>query len=123
MLSELQLAAMRAQVTASFDQVATLQRATLTPDGNGGMRAATTTVATGVRCRIGQPASANERAIAEKMQLPAVHVLTFAYDTDVRVGDVIVIGSRQFVAQQVFGPRSYPVHLRVACLEPAAGAA
>jgi SPP1 family predicted phage head-tail adaptor len=117
MLSEDQLTAMRALAATTFDQTATVQRPTRAPDGAGGLSETLATVATDVGCRIGQPATANERLIAEQLQLPVTHVLTFAHDADVRVGDVLVIGSRRFTVQQVLGPRAYPVHLRVVCLE------
>jgi hypothetical protein len=91
---------------------ATVSRPTETIDRYGVARHAYTTVAADVPCRVA-PAETRYDQTPERIRLAGDVTLVFLRDADVRVGDIVAIGGRQFRVTSVTEPVSLGIVLKV----------
>jgi len=86
-------------------QTCTITRPTPTPDGQGGWSESTSTVATGVACRLAVTGSGLRdtglRVSAERMVGLAAYDLKIPHDTDLAVGDLVTVDGETFRVEEV----------------------
>jgi hypothetical protein len=74
---------------------AAIQRASETVDRSGGAQRAYTTIATEVPCRVA-PVTAGYTPSLEQVRVRGSVSLVFPRDLDIQVGDIILLGERQY---------------------------
>jgi head-tail adaptor len=117
-VSSAELAAMRADLTASLPDTAVIQRRTLTPDGMGGQTEAWATVAT-VACRVAPTANMPEEFTnGGRLVSTSWWRVTFPAGTDVRAADRVLALGRTFEVV-AGGARSRELSRRVFAAEVA----
>lgn len=106
---------MRATLTRSLPDTATIQRRTRVSDDQGGQSDTWATASTNVPCRLSPMASVaeSERILGAREGSQARWLATFPSGTDVGSSDRVVVGSRTFEVTQVFAPRSWELGRRV----------
>lgn len=96
---------------------AQINRASITPDGNGNNIKAWNSVASGVTCRL-VTMSAHEVAAHSTLEVRMSHDVQFTGYQDVRKEDHILIGTRVFIIQDVLPTDQFGGKFTVAqCLE------
>lgn len=117
MLTESEIATMRAQQTAALPTVCMILRRTDTIDSGGGTVATWTPIApVPGRLSSGLQPSAR-RIVGDKVAETATHTLTMPADADVRSGDRIAVGDRVFGVLMVISVESWQTALRLAVQE------
>ena len=113
MLSNVDLATMRATLEQSLPDTAAIQRRTLIPDGTLGFTETWTTVAT-VPCRVA-PARNDEidAAGVARTGRAQVWAIVLPANTDVLRADRVQVGSLSIEVVAVLGPRSYELGRRI----------
>lgn len=105
------LAAIRAAVTAALDLTCEIQRATVTADAWGSQQETFTTIAT-TQCNLAKPTAQISQQYAARLANLQAWTARFAYGTDVREGDVVVVNGQSLTVQALLTPISYPVDVR-----------
>lgn len=111
LLSDAQLAGMRATVAASLDLPCQIQRAVTTDDAWGSQQTTSTTVSNTL-CNLAKPTAQISQQYAARLANQQAWVARFAYGTDVREGDVVVVNSQSLTVQALLTPISYSVSVR-----------
>lgn len=119
MLTDQELAGMRATELASLPDLCDVMRSTRQADGKGGQTTVWAAVTEDLLCRLSPNAqgAGNESVIGAKLTAESDWVLTLAWDQLPTVKDRIRMGSRTFEIKGVAGPRSYQICLRVGLTE------
>lgn len=104
MLTATELADMRAVQTLTFDQVATVTRRVLTPDGTGGQTASNTT--SSLPCRVAPASGAQRSMLGAQYAESQAWKVTFAAGVDVRMTDRIAVAGHNFEVVAVLGTES-----------------
>lgn len=115
LLSDADIASMRATLERTLPDSAVIKRDTQVPDGAGGYTVTTATVAT-VACRVSM-ASGRELDVAGRLSAVGTWTVTLPALTDVKAADRIEIGSRVLEVTLPLRPRSWELSRRVFCTE------
>lgn len=103
LLSDAEMAAIRATAQSSFDLTATQQRVS---DDGWGTVVGPTTIATWP-CRLGTPTGPLLTMLAAQIGAVSVWVVTCSNDVDLKVGDLLLIGSDTLRVNSILEPTSY----------------
>lgn len=117
MLTDDELAAMRATVNAALPDSGTIWRMpTQTKDGAGGYLAGTLMAAGTVACRVAPAGGPSEELLVTQMRLQGVqpYAITMPAGTDIRSTDQFTSGGVTYEVQGALSPRSEQVSTRVA---------
>lgn len=119
LLGAAEMAGMRADARAALPDTGVVWRPTPASDGRGGTALTWAAVASVVPCRLapGIGQASGEGLTASKLGADANWVVTMPYDTDVRLTDRIVIGTRTVEVTFITAERSEHVSLRISCRE------
>lgn len=111
LLSDAELAAMRALVTTTLDLSCVIQRTTTGKDQWGGQSiASTSSVAT--MCSLAKPTAQLSQQYAARLANQQAWVARFTDGTDIREGDVVLVSGQALTVQAVLTPNSYSVSTR-----------
>lgn len=120
MLSDGEMAAMRATLIESFPDTCDVIRAALVRDDQGGATATYAPVESGVPCRVAPAGlTPDEREMAARLGGAVTWTLTVPVDTDISAADRVDVAGRVFEVAGVLGPRSWEVARRVTLVEVA----
>ena len=101
-ITDTELAAARADLATMLPDLCTIQRAVDTSDGGGGQSTTWPDLAADVPCRltpaIAARAGAGTALAGERLNDTATHIVTFAADTDVQIGDRITVDTTAYEA-------------------------
>ncbi len=112
MLSEDEIAAMRATATASLPETIEVQRATRAADGAGGSTVSWQAVAT-YPARLAPAGGEEEREFAGRVAGRSLWRITLPAKADVRLDDRVAVGGRTF---EVLGVRARSFEVCRVCL-------
>ena len=115
LLSDAEIADMRATVNRTLPDSATIEHDTQVSDSAGGYTVTTATTGP-FACRVAT-ASGSEEVIAGRLDAVGSWTITLPALTEVAATDRIVIGSRRFEVILPLRPRSWELSRRVACQE------
>lgn len=116
MLSNEQLAAMKAVQDSNLPETAYIQALTKTSDGEGGFTEAWNTVTT-TTARIGEPKGEFEREIAGKIAVGMAYVITLPSETVLDLANQIQINSKNYKVHWTNKEKSHKTALRVIVTE------
>jgi len=115
-LSDEQLAAMKAVQDSNLPETAYIQSLTKTSDGEGGFTEAWTTITT-TTARIGEPKGELEREIAGKIGVGMVYVITLPSETVLDLANQIQISSVNYKVHWTNKNKSHKTALRAVVTE------
>lgn len=111
LLSDAELAVMRALVTITLDLSCVIQRTTASKDAWGGL-SATTPTSTATMCSLAKPSAQLSQQYAARLANQQAWVARFTDGTDIREGDVVLVSGQALTVQAVLTPNSYSVSTR-----------
>lgn len=111
-LTAADLAYMRTVQGQHLPTLATIQDISVTTDELGGQNETWTTRATGVRCRLGLPSSGEPTIVTDRVDTSPRVVITFAWGTDVRPRDRVIIGSTVYTVLSIDGDHDWGTAIR-----------
>lgn len=115
-ISEDEIARMRVDLGDTLPEMCTIIRKVYSSDEAGGQNETRSTIGN-FSCRIGIAENNPQyRAIAGQLESLMVYVLTLPAETDVRAGDEVLIGQRNFAVKGVI-QQSYEIARRCVCVE------
>ena len=118
MLTDAELASMRAMQALTFDQVATVTRRSYVEDGMGGQVESSTTAT--LPCRVAPPLQSNQaqqRVLGGQLYEGFPWRVTFAAGADVQVTDAISAAGHNFEVTAVLGSESRETARVVLCTD------
>jgi SPP1 family predicted phage head-tail adaptor len=116
MLTDLQLAEMRATVNDALPDTCLVQRRTIVNDGGGGQTETWADHAT-VACRIAPVGGGEGRVAGGRVEDETTHVVTMPAGTDVTEADRLVISSRTYEVTLVHERGAWELSKRVEAKE------
>lgn len=114
-LTDAELASMRAVLNTSLPGTAVLERFTASSDGQGGQTETWTHAGT-IACRIG-PLPGSEVTVADRLSTHSVVQATFAAQTDIGTKDRITESGVTYEVVDIDSPRSYEIATRATLVE------
>ena len=117
MLTDTQLAAMRATAGQALPDTCTIQRKTSVSDGGGGTTETWGDHATGVACRVAPVGGGETGTAGDRIRDETTHVITVPAGTDVTEADRLVVGGQTYEATAVRRRGAWEITRRVECRE------
>lgn len=113
-LSAHQIAGMRTLANRYMPDTCTIQRATVTQDGMGGISETWADLAANVACRMDEPkASAQEAAVNMEVGAVVTRIMHLKYDQDITIKDRVVYGGLTYEVAEVQEAATWLITRRV----------
>lgn len=117
MLTDAELAAMRATGDSALPDMCAIYRDTLAADDIGGFEVDETTLVARVACRLAPPQRKSELVLAERLDALALWIVTLPAGTDIAPTDRITCNGRSFEVVDIGQPHSWEINHRIAVVE------
>lgn len=119
LLSDSDIASMRAQAAEALPSTGTIKRRVETSDGQGGREESFKDRAKDIPCRLDpvRQQGAGEQARGGRISADSDYLVTFEAETEVNPNDVIVINGRTFEVDRVRDREEWEITLRVEASE------